>query len=801
MSTLLAEIRLAVRNLLRTPSLTCAALLTLTIGVGANTAVFSVVDGVLLRPLPYAEPERLVAIRSNQSLPELTDIRNESTALAAIAGVVRQPLDLTGGSEPLQVDAGLVTGDLFDLFGVTPRLGRTLVAEDDRIGGDRVVVLGHGLWQRELGADPNVLGRAVELSGRSYTVVGVLPAGFKLPQDDVELYVPLQVANPVAAPHRGVHFLRTYARLAPGATVESAQAELDAINARMQERFPDESGNRTTSPNQRYVALHERLTGDTRPTLTVLFAAVGLVLLVACANFANILLTRGAERRHEIAIRAALGASRWRLVRLLVVESLMLALAGGALGALVAVWGVERLVALEPGSLPHIASIEVDGRVLAFAIAISIATGLVFGLLPALKAVSIDVNRALKDADGRVQAARSGLRGALVVVEVALALVLVVGAGLLVRSFSQLLSVDAGFAIDDKMTMRIELPEARYESIAAQTRFRLQLLDSLTSRPGVEAAMVSELPMSGSSLDHDFVVEGWAAMAPGSEPSLLSRSVAGDYFGVMGIPAREGRLLTPTDDENAPLVGVVNEAFARTYFPEGSPVGARIRWARMEGEPQWIEIVGVAGDVKHFGLTAPERPAIYTPYVQSPQAWKRWMWLVVGGAPDARSAITAVKNDIAAIDPLIPITRQRTMREVAAESLAERRFVLWLFGLFGVVASMLAAAGIYSVVAYSVARRTREMGIRRAVGARAGDVVGLVLKQGLRLAATGAIIGTAAALALSQFIASLLFGVSATDPATYVAMALVLIGIAALACLVPAIRAARVDPASALRHE
>ena len=756
---------------------------------------------MLLRPLPYTEPERLVTIRSNQSLPELEDIRNESSSITSIAGVVRQPLDLTGGPEPLQVDAGLVTGDLFALFGARPLFGRALVAGDDRLGGDRVVVLGHGLWQRTFGADPAVLGRAVELSGHSYTIVGVMPAGFKLPQDDVELYAPLQVVNPVAAPHRGVHFLRAYARLAPAVTVEAAQAELDTINTRMQERFPDESANRTASPNQRYMSLHDRLTGDMRPVLTILFAAVGLVLLVACANFANLLLARGAERRHEIAIRAAIGASRWRLVRLLVIESLLLALAGGALGAALSVWVVDRLVALEPGSLPHIASIGVDGRILGFAVAISIVTGLVFGLAPALTAVSFDVNRALKHGDRRIAEARSGLRGALVVVEVALALVLVVGAGLLVRSFSQLIAVDAGFEVDDKMTMRLELPETRYETIEAQSRFRLRLLDSLTSREGLQAAMVSELPMSGNSLDHDFVVEGWPAMAPGSEPSLLSRSVAGDYFGVMGIPVLEGRSLAPTDGETAPHVGVVNEAFTRTYFPGGSPIGARVRWARQEGEPQWLEIVGVAGDVKHFGLTSPERPAIYTPYVQSPQAWKRWMWLVVGGAPDARSAISVVKNEISTLDPLIPITRQRTMREVAAESLAERRFVLWLFGLFGAIGVMLAAGGIYSVIAYSVARRTREMGIRRAVGARPRDVVALVLKQGLWLAGIGALLGTAAALALSRFISSLLFGVSATDPATYAVMTLILLAIAALACFVPAARAARVDPASALRHD
>jgi len=797
MTTLLQDVRYGVRVLLKSPGFTAVAVLTLALGIGANTAIFSVVNAVLLKTLPYPASERLLTARSNMSLLDLDDVLAQARGFEAAGAVTTQALDYTGSGEPVQVEAAFVTHELFDVLGAKPFAGRTLNSRDNVKGGERVAVLSHGFWQRQLGG-ADIKGLTLPLSGQTYAVVGVLPASFTPPSGAPDVWIPLRVGNPLAAEFRGVHFLRTFFRLKPNVSFEQAQAEMDIAAQRLAEAHPDENKGRLI----RLMSLQEYMVGDVRPALLILFGAVGLVLLIACANFANLLLARSAARRQEVAVRSALGAGRLRIVRQLLTESVLLSLAGGAAGLVLALWGVDVLRSAGPESLPRLEEVGVDWSVLAFTLGVSVLTGVVFGLAPAWSASRVDMNDALKEGGrGRSGGAAGGrLRGALVATELALALVLLIGAGLLVKGFWLLRGVEPGFDPRHLLTVRVELPEARYKEIPAQTEFRRRVLEELNSLPGTEAAMVSELPLGGSSLMHNFAIEG-RQVAVGDEPELFSRSVGGDYFRLMHIPLRAGRDLTPQDTAGAPLVGVVNEAFAREYFPGASPVGARVRWARMEGPPQWITVVGVAGDVKHFGLDQPEAPAIYTPYAQSLQSWKRWMFLAVRSDAEPAALVGAVKARVWSVDPRIPLTKVLTMEEVAAASVAGRRFQTALLGVFALVALLLAAVGVYGLVSYSVGRRTHEIGVRMALGARRRDIFGLVVRQGLLLASAGLAAGLAGAFALTRLLAGLVYGVSPTDPATYAALTLFLLLVVLLACLVPARRATKVDPMVALRYE
>ncbi|HEX8073336.1 MAG TPA: ABC transporter permease [Pyrinomonadaceae bacterium] len=798
MGTLWQDLHYAVRMLAKHPGFTAAAVLTLALGIGANTAIFSVVNAVLLRPLPYAEPGRLVTMRSNQSLPDLEDIKAQSQSFAALGGAVKQALDYTGEGEPLQVQAQLVNADLFDALGVPARLGRTITPDEDKVGGARVVVLSHGFWQRRFGGDPGVLGRQMPLSGNSYTVVGVMPPEFNALGADVDLWGAVRVVNPVAAQFRGVHFLRTFLRLKPGVTIEEAQAEMAAIDQRLEQQYPDENKGR----RRRLVGLQEYVVGDTKPALLVLFGAVGLVLLVAAANFSNLLLARAATRRSELAIRAALGAGRGRIARQLVTESVLLALCGGVAGLVLAMWGIDLLVALKPASLPLTQEVRIDAWVLAFTFGVALLTGLLFGLVPAFGASRLDVNAALKEG-GRSMAGgtvRQRVRSLLVVSELALALMLLVGAGLLIKGFWRLRSVAPGFETEGLLTMRVELPEARYKEIPTQTQFRRELLERLNAQPGVEAAMVSELPLSGDFLTHNFVIEGRPAVATGEEPELQVRSVGGDYFRTMRIPLRQGRDLTTQDREGAPGVGLVNESFVRQYFNGANPVGARIRWARQQ-PVQWLTIVGVVADVKQFGLDQPEEPAFYYSYMQSEQPWKRWMYLVVRGPAEPAALAQQVKAQVWALDRQLPVTKVKPMTEVLATSIAAWRFNMTLMGVFAGAALLLAAVGIYGVVSFAVTQRTHEIGVRVALGAQGRDVLRLVMSQGLKLTLVGVGLGLFGAFAATRLMTSLLYGVGATDPATFVFIAALLALVALLACLLPARRATKVDPMVALRYE
>lgn len=798
MGNLLQDMRYGLRMMFKHPGFTATAVLTLALGIGANTAIFSVVNAVLLRPLPYPQPERMVAMRSQQSMPDLADIKAQSKSFEALGGVVIQAQDFTGEAEPLQVQAALVNADLFAALGAEPATGRTISPAEDRLGGERVVVFSHGFWQRHFGGDAAVVGKTIPLSGNDYTVIGVMRPDFNMPVEHPDVFVSLLVANPLGAQARGAHFLRTYLRLKPGVSMAQAQSELDSISGWLAQQYPDENKDR----RRRLIPLQERLVGDARPALLILFGAVGLVLLVACANFSSLLLTRAASRQQELAIRAALGASRANLIRQVVVEGVLLSVLGGVVGLVLAMWGIDLLMALKPESLPLVAAVGIDWRVLVFTFGVSILTGVLFGLVPALSASRLNMNEVLKEG-GRSSTGsktRHRVRSLLVISETALALVLLIGAGLLIKGFWRLRSVDPGFNPENVLTMRVELPEVRYKEIPKQTQFRQNLLERLNSLPGVQAAMVSELPLSGDQLTHNFIIDGRPPLAEGDEPELNVRSIGGDYFRTMNIPLLQGRNINAQDRAETPMVGLVNEKFVHEYFPNENPIGARIRWARGP-KPQWMTIVGVVGDVKHFGLNQPEESAFYYSYLQSDQPWKRWMYLVVRSKADSTALVNQVKNEIWAIDKLLPVTKVEAMTDVMSTSIASQRFNMTLMSIFAITALLLAMIGIYGVIAFSVTQRSHEIGIRLALGAQTRDVLSLVLGQGLRLALIGISIGLAGAYALTRLMASLLFGVSATDPTTFFVIAALLTVVALLASYIPARRATKVDPIVALRYE
>jgi putative ABC transport system permease protein len=798
MDTLIKDLRYGLRSLMKRPAFTVVAVITLGLGIGVNTAIFSVINAVLLRPLPYASPERLFTFRANQSASDLADVESQSKTVAKFGGMVLQPLAYTAGTEPVQLEIGQVTGGFFETLGVQPELGRYITPDDDKNGAPYVVVLGHELWVKQFHRDPQVIGKSIPLSGNVYTIIGVMPASFVSPRVSSEAWTPVHVSNALAANFRGVHFLRTYGRLADGVSLDQARAEMAVIDKNLAAQYPADNKNRSSV----LFALHERIVGDSRRSLLILFAAVSFVLLIACANFANLLLARAAEREREFVIRGALGAGRWRLIRQLLTESVLVSLAGGAIAILLAIWGTDLLVAFKPDNLPRLSEINVDSRVLFFTLGISLLTGLLFGLLPAWSASRSGVGEALKEGGRSTTAggARQKLRSTFVVVELAVALVLLVGAGLLIKTFWKLRSVESGFNPDHLITMRIELPENRYKEVAPQTRFRTQILAGMNSLPGVHAAMISELPLSGDSLDHDFVIENRPPIAPGDEPSLESRSVLGDYFKIMQIPLRAGRDFGPQDlTENAPLVGIANDEMVRQYFQNEDPIGKRIRWAR-DSQINWITIVGVVGDVKHFGLDLPELPALYSPYTQI-NPWKRWMSIAARTEGNPNAMAQSIKQEVWKVDPQLPVTRVETMDEMAAQSFAARRFNMSLLTLFASLALVLAAIGIYGVMSYAVTQRTQEIGIRMALGARSVDVLRLVLRNGMILVLIGIGLGLAGAFALTRLMVTLLFGVTPTDAFTIGLVSVVLIVVAFLACFIPARRATKVDPLVALRYE
>jgi putative ABC transport system permease protein len=801
------DLRYGVRMLWKNKGFTAVAVVALALGIGANSAIFSVVNTVLLRPLPYREPVCLVMLwednskigypRDTPAAANYIDWRDQSTVFEGMTATADRSFNLTGAGEPERFDGKRVSTNFFSLLGVEPQLGRGFVPEEDVPGADHVVVLSHGLWQRRFGSDRGMVGKSITLNGEGYTVVGIMPPGFQFMSQDVGMWVPIAFTQQQAA-SRGSHYLKVVARLKPGVTVEHAQAEMSTIAARLQQQYPEQN----TDLGATVVSLHEEVVGNIRPALLVLLGAVGFVLLVACANVANLLLARAAVRQKEIALRTALGASRLRLVRQFLTESVLLAALGGLVGLLLSVWGVSLLKSFIPENISQVKAIAVDARVLGFTLLVTLLTGLVFGLAPALQASRFNLNETLKEGGRDAAAARGGnrIRGLLVVAEVAVSLVLLVGAGLLINSFMRLRSVDPGFRTDNLLTMSVVLPPQKYPDQARRAAFYTDMISRVEALPGVRSAGVTNwipLVMQGDS--NGYTIEGQPA--PTGKPHIIvTRIVSPHYFGTMGIQLIEGRVFEEGKDRvDSPCVAVVGEAVARKYWSGQSPLGKRLSPGTVESEADWCQVVGVVKDVRQMELAAESKPQLYFTYDQATFFAPRYLVVKTDGDPLALAG--AVRKTVWDVDRDQPVSNVRTMEDVLAESLARQRFSTLLLGVFAGVALLLAAVGIYGVMSYSMAQRTREIGIRMALGAQKRDVLKLAVGQGVKLVAIGVGIGLVGALALTRVMTSLLYGVSATDPVTLVTISLVLVAVALLASYIPARRASKVDPLIALRYE
>jgi putative ABC transport system permease protein len=806
MESLLQDVRYGLRMLLKAPGFTIVAVLTLTLGIGANTAIFSVVNSVLLRPLPYDEADKLMLLseRSPQlegmsiSYPNFLDWRQQQSSFEHIAVFRRQSYNLTGTGEPERLVAGQVSAEMFPALRVQPARGRTFTAEEDKPGAELVTVLSHGLWQRRFGSDENILGQTLNLNGKQYTVIGVMPPDFIFPSR-VELWTPVgqEYSNP-GWQHRGNHpGLYGVARLNPGVTLEQARADMNTIAEGLERQYPDTNvGGRVT-----ITPLHENVVRDIRPSLLFLLGAVGLVLLIACVNVANLLLARAATRQKEIAIRTALGAGRLRLVRQLLTESMLLALAGGALGVLLAKWGVALLIAINPNNIPRSREIGIDATVLAFTLGVSILTGVIFGLVPALHASKPDLNETLKEASrGSTTGPRHLLRSTLVVAEVAMALMVLIMAGLVMRSFYHLQQVKPGFNPASMLTFQVSLPQAKYPDEQQRVIFFNEVLDRIGSLPGVQAVGgATGLPLGNNGNQTSFTIEGQPPPEAGHTPLMEVVNATPEYFKTMGIPLLQGRTFTEQDGKDAPLVIVIDESFAKQYWPDGDALGKRVNFGGGGANNPMLTVVGIVGRVKMEGLNAESnRVQGYRPYKQA--AWGG-LTVVARTATDPSSLATTACEQVLAVDPDQPIFNIRTMEQIWDDSVARERLTTLLFSIFAGVALILAAVGIYGVMAYSVNQRTHEIGIRMALGARPRDVLRLVVGHSLALTIIGVVIGLVAAIILTRLMTGLLFGISATDPVTLAVISLLLVGVAATASFIPAMRAMKVDPMVALRYE
>jgi len=801
------DLRYGLRMLAKNPGFTIVAVIALALGIGANSAIFSVVNTVLLRPLPYRNPEQLVMVweeNSKQGFPKDTpaaanyvDWRDQNHVFESIAAMADISFNLTGTGDPERIDGQRVSTSFFPLLGVEPQLGRAFRPEEDKPGANQVAVMSYGLWQRRFGADPGIIGKPISLNGKSFIVVGVMPRSFQFPRNN-QLWIPIAF-DAKEAGNRGAHYLQVVARIRSGTTLEQAQAEMTTIAARLEKQYPATN----TSIGAVVTPLHQQVVGKIRPALLVLLGAVAFVLLIACANVANLLLARAAVRQKEIALRLALGATRSRLIRQFLTESVLLASLGGAVGLLLSLAGLNVLKGFIPPNIPQAGNITIDGKVLIFTMLVSLATGLIFGLAPALQAAHFNLNDTLKESGRDSDAGTRGnrIRGLLVISEVAVSFILLIGAGLLINSFVRLRNVDPGFRAANVLTMRIVLPEVRYPDRKGRAPFYDELIRRVEALPGVmSAAVVTDVPLTNSGNSVGVSIEGRADPAPDRVPIVITRMISPNYFKTMGIPLRQGRELNQGDKADSSPVVVISETTARLFWPGADPLGKRIKvGVGPNNSNQWLSVVGVVKDVRNDELGIEPKPQMYLPHAQNeffdPRA------LVVRTNVDPLSLAATVRRTVWEIDKDQPVSDISSMEQVVAESVARQRFSMLLLGVFAGLALVLAAVGIYGVMSYAVAQRTHEIGIRMALGAQRSDVLKLTIGQGLRLVVSGVVIGFAAAFALTRVMASLLFGISPTDSTTFITISLVLISVAALASYIPALRATRVDPMFALRYE
>ncbi len=805
MHSIAHDVRYGARMLAKRPGLTVAAVLTLALGIGANSAIFSVVNGVLLRPLPYDEPDRLVRVytrwagfpQGSISVAEYFDFLDHNRVFDHVGLLRNRDINVTmGHGEPQRILGALVTPSVFDTLRTHAMHGRTFLPEEGEAGHDQVVLLSERIWRQRLGGKREILGTRLEIEGRSYTVVGVLPREFPFPNSSTELWLAYGLDRANTGP-RGNRSSGIVARLASGVTPQAAQAELDRLAAQLMadhpEHYPAGSGFGLF-----LVELRDQVVGQVRGALLMLLAAVGLVLLIACANVANLWLARAASRQGEMATRIALGAGRAHLVRLLLIESLLLSLVGGAAALLVAGGCLRALKVLDPGDLPRLEEVSLDGTVLGFTLALTLVTGLLFGLVPALQIPGHRLHEALRAAARGADGSCHPLRRLLVAAEVALAVMLLIGAGLLIRSFDRLRQVDPGFTADNVVTTSLSLSRGRYGDGASVDGFYRKLLGELRATPGVASAgAISNHPLSGWRNDNTIGVEGYEAPSNQFEFIQLRTATPG-YFETLGIPVLAGRTFTEADRADSPGVIVVSRSLARRFWGDGDPIGRRIKMGSLTSSNPWLTVVGVVDEVRHDGLHTELTPMYYLPHSQRP---RRAMTIVVKASVDAASSLSMIRRQVSAADPLQPIFDSRSMRQVVADSTAQPRFNLLLLGTFAALAMVLAAVGVYGVVSHSVGQRTREIGVRMALGACRRDVLRNVLRQGLGLVGAGLLAGLAGAFALTRLMSGFLFGVSVHDPLTFAVNGVLLAAVAAVACLVPARRATQVEPTVALRYE
>jgi putative ABC transport system permease protein len=806
MQTLWQDLRYGARMLMKQPGFTLIAVLTLALGIGANTAIFSLVDSILLRPLNYPESDRIVTVwedhtrrggplREWTSPPGYQDWREQSTVFSHSAAMTGWGPTLTEAGEPERLIGANVGHETFAVLGVKPMLGREFTPQEDTRGAAKVAIISHSLWRRHFSSDGSIVGKAIRLSGESYTVVGVMPAGFQFPIiNQAEVWSPWLPAQGKDC-QRGCYTQRVIARLKPGVSLAQARTELTAIGQRVEQQFPEDNKNIgvTVTP------LQEFLVGNVRDGMFALLLAVGLVLLMACANVANLLIVKAAARTREIVVRAALGASRWQIIQQLLTESLLLALIGGALGVIVAYWLVDLLKRVAPDGTPRMEEIAINSRVLLFGLGVSVLTGLLCGLAPALQAAKPDLNRTLREsgAGNKSGTGRGHVRSALVIAEMALALTLLVGAGLLLRSFVKLQNVDPGFTPANVLTARLGLPPNAYPDRPRVANFYRQLQERLKTLPGVESVAYStSVPMTGIDTDTGFIIEGRPIPPPDERPTSWFSVVSPEYFDTMKIGLRQGRGFAAGDHETAPRVVLISEAAARRYWPNENPVGKRIGFGLEKTD--WREIVGVVADVHHFGLSLDTRPTMYFCSLQISRSVTNIVLRVQG---DPASYVAALRREVQSLDKNLALSTVRTMDETVAATIATPRLLMLLFGGFAMIALLLATLGIYGVMASAVSQRTHEVGVRIALGAQSRDVLRLIVGQGMKLALIGVVIGLAASLVVTRLMKTLLFGVSPADPLTFGVIVALLAGVALAACWLPARRATRVDPMVALRCE